>query len=148
MSFYGTGINKCVDGKCRMLMNANDQCSKDAECAGGMKCESEHCKGLAEGAECELPFTPAGRPANFGLTNFMCGSGLACALADDGTKHICRQAQKSNGTCDAKHPCSIYQVCNVGYCIKPHSAKVDSQCDVCFAIPPFVSCSLCKTVLS
>ena len=114
-----------------MLLNANDECGSSAECADGMPCEGGRCKGHAEGAACTMPFAPPERPANFGLTNFVCDKGLACALADNGTAYVCRAAQQNNATCNATHPCSIYQVCNVGTCVKPHSVGIGAACNVC-----------------
>lgn len=130
-AFYGTGVHACVEGKCRMQLNVNDHCTNSSDCAGGMACENKRCQGLAEGAECTMPFRPAHRPTNFGYTNYVCGEGLACAQADSGDKHICRPAKKENEACDERTPCSIYLVCNAGTCVKPHSVAVGKPCTVC-----------------
>lgn len=114
-----------------MQLNVNDHCTNSSDCAGGMTCENKRCQGLAEGAECTMPFKPAHRPTNFGYTNYVCKQGLACALADNNETHVCRPAKKENEACDEHTPCSIYLVCNAGTCVKPHTVAAGKPCTVC-----------------
>ena len=116
-----------------MVMNANDYCSSDEECADEMKCERGRCKGYPLGHKCTPPVYPGVRPLNFGLTHYVCGEGLVCAPENvKEKKYHCVYGGNLTQDCNETQPCKDTYVCNDGKCIKPFSLDEGAICDVCF----------------
>jgi len=131
ISFYGTGIHKCIDGTCQMLLNANDYCNNDTDCADNMTCEEGRCKGHPLYSKCTPPVRVAVRPALFGLSHYVCDEGLVCAPEDDkeNSYYRCIYGGNLSDTCNKTNPCNPYFVCNKGKCVKPYSLDIGEECD-------------------
>lgn len=137
VAFYGTGMHKCINSTCVMLLNANDYCSDDSECADSMTCENGRCQGFTEGQACTPPVPVSVRPAEFGLTHYVCGGGLVCAPdTEKGDSYHCRVGGGVTEECNITNPCNPYLVCNAGRCVKPYSVKVGNDCTVCYILCP------------
>jgi len=128
IAFYGTGMHKCINNTCQMLLNANDYCSSDSECIDGMICEKGRCKGFAEGHKCTPPYSVAERPSIFGKTHYVCGEGLVCAREEDTGRYFCVYGRNVSQECSKSSPCNYYLACNDGICVKPYSVEVGSRC--------------------
>lgn len=105
----GTRMIKCVDGECKALVNAGDQCDSSNLCYGGLQCTDGRCVAKKLNESCTAPYSADVYGLVWRAVGQVCEFGTYC----DTTTLVCESLLSENNTCGAAtQPCGSGLVCD------------------------------------